>query len=160
MKKKYCLLLLCAIGVAFCHRVSSSKETSRSDSGLYNGEYDQGVYHCCAKGDGTDCCEGYKQGMCFQYGGIYKDCIPEGENIGRKVICSLCCKGFSPHEIQIVTEDKTTYEGYAEGCGSSGAPPDIQVCVACGNGVCGPGENLCICPEDCTDRPSLDGGEP
>lgn len=29
------------------------------------------------------------------------------------------------------------------------APPSVQVCARCGDGVCGPGENRCNCAGDC-----------
>jgi hypothetical protein len=28
-------------------------------------------------------------------------------------------------------------------------PPSLMVCVDCGDGACGEGENHCICPDDC-----------
>ncbi len=113
-------------------------------------EYDQGVYHCCAKGQGTSCCEGYEQGMCFEYGGIYGDCIEQGEEYEAKVICARCCDGLERAEEMVVTDDDWTEQGYLVGCGPSGAPPSIGICVDCNDGLCGPGENVCICPEDCS----------
>jgi hypothetical protein len=40
---------------------------------------------------------------------------------------------------------------YPEGCGPTGAPPDLLVCLPCGNGVCDPEENRCNCGADCSD---------
>jgi hypothetical protein len=111
------------------------------------GEYDDGVYHCCADGDGTACCDGYEQGMCFQYGGVYEGCVPAGGEIEGKVICALCCDGLVEREPMVETTQ--VFDGYPEGCGPGPAPPSILVCVACGDGVCGEGENRCVCPEDC-----------
>jgi len=99
-----------------------------------------GVYSCCAKGEDTACCAGAKQGMCFQYGGIYGDCRKEGEQLEAKVICSHCCEGLT--RVSIVEKDD------AGACVSS-APPSLFVCIGCGDGVCGAGENACNCPSDC-----------
>lgn len=112
--------------------------------------YDQGVYRCCAKGEGTGCCEGYETGMCFEYGGLYRDCIPQGEEYEGKVICAHCCAGLERAEAMIVTDEDWTEAGYPAGCGPSDAPPSMGICVDCGDGRCGAGENICICPEDCS----------
>ncbi len=111
------------------------------------GEYEDGVYHCCAEGQGTDCCGGYDQGMCFEYGGIYGACIEAGELIEGKVICAFCCDDMLMAEPMVETDE--VFDGYPEGCGPGETPPSILICVDCGDGVCGQGENRCICPEDC-----------
>ena len=111
------------------------------------GEYDDGVYHCCAEGQGGDCCGGYEQGMCFEYGGIYGDCRPAGELIEGKVICGFCCEGSEM--VEPMAETDQVYDGYPEGCGPGETTPSLLICVACGDGECGEGENRCRCPEDC-----------
>jgi hypothetical protein len=111
--------------------------------------YDDGVYHCCAEGEGTSCCDDYDSGMCFEYGGIYHACRGQGEQVERKVICSLCCPGLMFAEPMVETDDDWTQEGYPEGCGPGPTPPSLGVCVSCGDGVCGTGENRCVCPADC-----------
>jgi hypothetical protein len=111
------------------------------------GEYDDGVYHCCAEGDGTGCCDGYEQGMCFEYGGIYGECIEQGEMLEAKVLCAFCCEGLEflePMEESI--EDCGDH--YPEGCCPS-ATPSLFYCAACGDGDCAAGENHCNCPQDC-----------
>jgi hypothetical protein len=121
-----------------------------SDIGDTEGqEYDQGVYHCCAKGEGTSCCDGYEQGMCFEYGGVYGECVPPGAEYEAKVICAHCCAGLDMVEAMIVTDEDWSEAGYPPGCGPSDAPPSLVLCVDCGDGQCGAGENRCICPEDC-----------
>jgi hypothetical protein len=112
------------------------------------GEYDDGVYHCCAEGDGTACCDDHEQGMCFEYGGVYQECIPAGGEMEGKVICALCCDGLTQKEPMVETTE--VYDGYPEGCGPGPEPVSFLVCVDCGDGVCGEGENRCVCPEDCT----------
>lgn len=66
-------------------------------------------------------------------------CRAEGMDIDGKDIGGACCPGLSAVA--------------ATGPGSAGctriAPPSIQVCVRCGDGVCGAGENRCNCPKDC-----------
>lgn len=104
------------------------------------GEYEDGVYHCCAEGDGVDCCDIYEPGMCFEYGGIYGACIGEGEMFEAKVLCAFCCDGLSQ-----ISLDETS----SDGCVSN-APPSMLLCAACGDGACGTGENECNCPEDCS----------
>ncbi len=121
-----------------------------SETGYVEGqEYDQGVYHCCAKGDGSSCCDEYDTGMCFEYGGLYEDCIPQGGEYEGKVICAHCCAGLERAEEMVVTDEDWTEAGYPVGCGPSNAPPSMGICVQCGDGQCGARENVCICPEDC-----------
>lgn len=110
------------------------------------GEWDDGPYHCCAEGDGTSCCGGYEQGMCFQNGGVLGRCAQAGEMVEGKDICALCCDGLDWTEP--LERTGAMIEGYPDGCEPS-TPPSLGVCVACGDGVCGPGENDCVCPDDC-----------
>lgn len=120
---------------------STSTSTSEGGGGAGgDGSYHQGVYLCCAKGEGTACCEGEPQGTCFQYGGTVGDCAPEGDVREGKDICSLCCPGLA--EVEYLAPD-------ASGACEPQAPPSVLLCVACGDGVCGKGENVCNCPDDC-----------
>jgi hypothetical protein len=108
--------------------------------------YSDGPYDCCAQGDGTECCADAEPGMCFEYGGIYGDCVPDGSEIEGKVLCGFCCSGDAREPM---VETAETFDGYPAGCGPGEAPPSILVCVTCGDGACGEGENPCVCPEDC-----------
>jgi fibro-slime domain-containing protein len=68
-------------------------------------------------------------------------CIPEGES-GAVVPGSTCCAGLTP--IGTSAPDQ------------SGNCPEIPpvgafICTMCGNGICGPGENKCNCPQDCVE---------
>ncbi len=110
------------------------------------GGYEDGVYHCCDEGEGTSCCDGYEQGMCFQYGGIYGACLAAGKGFDAKIECAFCCDGLDRAAPMVKTDE--VWEGYPKGCGPS-APPSWFVCIACGDGTCGAGENQCMCPEDC-----------
>ena len=119
-----------------------------TDTDNPDGSYEDGVSHCCPLGDGTDCCAGYDPGMCFKYGGIYEQCVPEGEIISGKVICAFCCDGLV--EVEDLQSMEDTSAEFPDGCGLEG-PPDLLRCVPCGNGVCDSSENRCNCPEDCDD---------
>lgn len=120
-------------------RRSADEDQGRDGQGPDGGRYTQGVYSCCAKGEGTACCEGKGQGACFAYGGIYKDCVSAGGEIEGKVICGLCCPGLTrgSHDIEM------------KGACVRVGPVSIGVCIACGDGKCGSGENRCNCPADC-----------
>jgi len=109
--------------------------------------YDDEPYHCCAEDEGTGCCGGYKQGMCFQFGGSYGACRAEGSQISGKVPCSFCCTGLQASQIYTLTD--AVVDGYPKGCGPSSTPPDLMVCIRCGDGTCGAAENRCSCPADC-----------
>ena len=114
-----------------------------------DGRYQQGSYFCCAKGEERSCCPPDslpdpsvgRTATCFQYGGILGDCVPEGQSLEAKDICSICCAG-------LVRLEASAPLGDAGACAATG-PPSIFICGACGNGFCGPGENGCSCPSDC-----------
>jgi len=80
-----------------------------------------------------------------------KKCIPEGgtlfPNDGNK-----CCVGLSP---------RWNYEMQEDGsCKSiSGSSGQQLICIKCGNGICGKGENGCNCPKDCKDFKCKEHGE-
>jgi hypothetical protein len=71
-------------------------------------------------------------------------CIGEGNTTIVVPGAAQCCAGLEPINPQDVGE-------YGE-CN----PPSVgaSVCAICGNGVCGPGENRCNCPQDC---PCIEG---
>jgi len=161
--------VLVAAGVACSHdrRNQSSVPMSRDDAGqeLSDGgsanradEADadaagslyttDGPYRCCAADAGTSCCEGTKQGFCFQFGGDYGDCRGAGERYEGKVICAHCFPG-RVRLADIVPGNGEPNDSLPEGCDSSRAPLSIGICLACGDGVCGTGENYCNCPADC-----------
>lgn len=107
-----------------------------------------GVYRCCAPGTGTSCCEDMDAGMCFQHGGIYGDCIGEGEALEAKVTCSHCCDGLTRvPDVRPGDAYPPNIDGLPEGCDGFG--DSAFVCLRCGDGVCGTGETHCNCPEDC-----------
>src|SRR5262245_33882462 len=66
------------------------------------GEYDQGPYHCCAPNRGTSCCSGYRQGLCFAYGGPFGDCLGPGEQYDAKISCAKCCDGLQRADLRLV----------------------------------------------------------
>ncbi|MCX6789295.1 MAG: hypothetical protein NTZ42_01635 [Candidatus Gribaldobacteria bacterium] len=57
---------------------------------------------------------------------------------------NICCAG-----LQAVYTQNTYYADGQENTCALGATPRNVVCTACGNGVCGKGENQCNCPADC-----------
>ena len=68
-----------------------------------------------------------------------KPCLEEGMGAGGSDPLQLpeCCQGLA-HTPIIVNMSTCTK-----------APDNGFVCTKCGNGVCGPGENKCSCPQDC-----------
>jgi len=116
--------------------LACSKKSGDNDS-KDTGGWEDGVYHCCDEGEGTSC---------FEYGGVYHACREAGEEFEAKIECALCCDGLTRAEPLMETDD--VLDGYPKGCGPV-APPSVFVCVACGDGTCGAGENRCVCPEDC-----------
>ena len=69
-------------------------------------------------------------------------CVPEGEGFESFETDGMCCPGLVPVQ-------DCFYE--AGGCACPNCP--CFVCTACGDGVCGMGENVCNCPEDCEGPP-------
>ncbi len=69
-------------------------------------------------------------------------CRAEGEGYDVKVMEEgPCCDGL--------TAANTTSEPDADGvCQLNGLNP-AKICIACDDGTCGEGENVCNCPEDC-----------
>ncbi len=114
-----------------------------------DGTYQQGPYTCCGEGHGLDCCppgslpdpETGQTATCFQYGGVVGACTPEGDVLEGKDICALCCGDLVRIESSAPSSDGASCE--------ETAPPSVLVCAACGDGVCGTGENECNCPDDC-----------
>lgn len=108
-----------------------------------------GPYRCCAEGTGTACCEGTPQGTCFEHGGLYGACRAAGEQYEAKVICARCCEGLEHRGIlEPGNRVGPDVDGLPDGCDAP-APPSLRVCIRCGDGTCGPGENFCNCPADC-----------
>lgn len=100
-----------------------------------------GVYTCCAPNEGTECCVGIAQGLCYRYGGTAGRCLKEGELSDGKDICTVCCSGLSRVSPDIVSETGTE-------CQSTDTPSTL-ICVRCGDGVCDEFENRCRCLADC-----------
>jgi hypothetical protein len=63
-------------------------------------------------------------------------CKSEGAPVAK--LSETCCDGL----VAAVSDfDKTTCKPTA--------PPDDQVCIRCGDGICEKGKNHCNCPRDC-----------
>jgi hypothetical protein len=70
-------------------------------------------------------------------------CRGEGQDIEGKAMGMgvRCCQGLAA--IASASLEHTECQP---------APPSVLVCVRCGDGVCGKGENRCNCAEDCARR--------
>ena len=155
-------LFLAAVGIALvggaCAGGSSASRGTEAGEGVgagsgadgdaASGRYSQGVYSCCAEGEGRTCCSPEtlpdpkvgRTATCFQYGGVRGACVAQGNTLEAKDICSTCCPGLTRIE---------SSERVDGGTCEPTAPPSVFVCAACGDGVCGAGENACNCPGDC-----------
>jgi hypothetical protein len=122
--------------------------SGQGGNGGEGGRYHDGIYTCCAKGEGLACCPpdslpdagSGKEATCFKYGGVLGDCVPAGGQLEGKDICALCCGSLE--RIDNSAPD-------AQGNCQPTNPPSVLICAACGDGMCGVGENRCNCPADC-----------
>ena len=153
------IFLAAYMGVTACGGSSSSSSNADASTNVADdggsagdgasGRYTQGVYSCCAEGEGKSCCPPEtlpdpakgRTATCFQYGGTAGECVAAGGTLEAKDICSICCPGLSRIELDAPSADGGACE--------SAAPPSLFVCAACGDGTCGRGENRCNCPADC-----------
>lgn len=69
------------------------------------------------------------------------DCVPDGGRRAVRPNAPPCCEGLA----SIGCDLPSTETGGMRRPGCVGA----SYCTACGNGVCGEGENDCNCPADC-----------
>jgi len=72
-----------------------------------------------------------------------KECVKEGEGRCSPCGCRNCCSGLVSRESVHPYRNETTNEVV---CLEN---MTAYVCVECGDGICGQGEDWCICPEDC-----------
>ena len=160
------LFALVTVGCLFCTRsglrndaggedAQSEDAADRSDVPASHdsldpsgGRYMAGHVSCCAKGEGAGCCDGGRPSpICQPYGGIYRDCRAAGEMYEGKVSCARCCPGL----IRVSPTVPVADGGPAATCEST-APDSVLICINCGDGICGEGENSCRCPQDCPNR--------
>jgi hypothetical protein len=77
-----------------------------------------------------------------------EQCAKEGEGLCSACGCRNCCSGLvsrdSYHPWKTKDNEIVCLENMT-----------AQICVKCGDKICGKGEDWCICPEDCS-KPSLD----
>lgn len=76
-------------------------------------------------------------------------CTPLGGTYSAHDRGASCCDDLTNYNLMVEPSDSYEGDDLPEGCGVSGTPPDIMVCIECGDGVCGEGEHFCNCPEDC-----------
>ena len=107
---------------------------------------------CGPDGYGGTCGECEEGFECTPAGKCEAPCIGEGESLGPEEEDVPCCEGLTalPHFKTNPGDDCEDME-----CCFSCDPMEDSVCGACGDGVCGPGENACNC-EDCPCYPLLD----
>jgi hypothetical protein len=67
------------------------------------------------------------------------DCAKEGESVPVIPDAPECCSGL----IKIPCDKPDNNGDCKFGCDGA------SICANCGNGICGPGENKCNCPDDC-----------
>ncbi|MBN2014299.1 MAG: hypothetical protein JW778_03885 [Candidatus Altiarchaeota archaeon] len=67
------------------------------------------------------------------------ECVPEGDSYPIVPGALSCCPGLTA--ISCSTPDQN---GTCTECVGA------MICAYCGNGICGLGENICNCPQDCT----------
>jgi hypothetical protein len=79
-----------------------------------------------------------------------RNCVMEGAHFdGHFAAFGLaCCSGLS-NVAGVGEADGSTGLGLPAGCNFPLGPPGLQVCIRCGDGTCGPGENRCNCAKDC-----------
>ena len=69
-----------------------------------------------------------------------EDCVQAGGNVFPwDPSYGVCCPGLQAAGVMDFDETTGTCEPLLGGA----------VCIACGDGLCGPGEDLCNCPDDC-----------
>jgi hypothetical protein len=79
---------------------------------------------------------------CDDGGGGALFCRAEGEGYDVKVMEEgPCCDGL--------TAANTTDAPDADGVCQLNDLNPAKICIACDDGTCGEGENVCNCPEDC-----------
>ncbi len=156
----------CSVVAAFVVACGSASQPSAAVPDAHDGSVDGSVdasadaatvayetvgpYRCCAEGTGLGCCEGTRQGTCFKYGGIYDACRAAGETYEGKVICARCCDGLERADTLVPgNQDPPEADHLPEGCDFGKDLGSTKVCIRCGDGTCGPGENFCNCPADC-----------
>jgi hypothetical protein len=97
---------------------------------------------------GNECeMQAQQQSMAYE-GECENPCIGEGgKYFGDNADDNQCCQGLTP-VFDCIAEEVCTADGI---CESMCACPNCycMVCTACGNGICGAGENWCNCEADC-----------
>ena len=69
-------------------------------------------------------------------------CTSEGQTYSVHPASLQCCAGLT-----VVSCASPSSSGTCQSCVGA------SVCTRCGNGICGPGENYCNCPSDCSSGP-------
>jgi len=76
-------------------------------------------------------------------------CIAEGKNTTYAPRGAKCCEGLTEADLYTYA-----FNGKCDLLNTTGG-----TCIQCGNGICGPGENKCNCPEDCNTLNCVGQGE-
>ena len=86
-------------------------------------------------------------------------CVAEGEVIPPGPPWAECCSGLAPLIDLTISIVGACVDPIPLACcyGCDATVLLQEVCVKCGNGICGPGETYCNCPDDCFCHPDVDG---
>ncbi len=96
-----------------------------------------GATYCTACGDGT-CGLGENECRCPDDCPT-TSCTPEGDSHAVVPGAPDCCHGL----VEVGCSEPDPNTGVCMGCAGA------TYCTACGDGICGLGENKCRCPADC-----------
>ena len=143
-------------GIKYDHRLENGACTAVSGQFSPIGACVEGWQKTC--GDGT-CGSGEDRCNCPQDcssgpGSTMADsnCANVGETINTPLSTdrkgpTACCAGLTPDD------------GYMKSDAQGDCPkpiphplPAMEICIKCGDGVCGSGENKCNCPQDCGEK--------
>ena len=96
-----------------------------------------GAFLCSECGNGV--CEPWENPCNCEEDCLAGDCVPAGEIINEfEEPDAECCPGLERRVVADLVDGECIP-----------LPCACFVCVLCGDRECGPGENLCTCPEDC-----------
>jgi hypothetical protein len=89
--------------------------------------------------DGTECVSLFHNGSFSKY--VRVGDVQEGEVFESFGSGKICAPGLTAAVWKMKASD-------GAGCAQPRCP--CHICVKCPDGICGEGENDCICPEDCS----------
>ena len=76
-------------------------------------------------------------------------CVTEGNKVFAYPGAAECCAGLTEISVYSVCIGPSSTNSSGLSSAPVAMPMTGAVCTKCGNGICGPGENQCNCPQDC-----------